>query len=128
MRSSISDVRKARMIGIDRLFAAEHARDVGGAFGLQFVERLDRIEAGVRRDDHIVAAEQRRILGQRFGRHHVERGAADLAGIERGDQRRLVDQRPARGVHDVGALLHLGEAAAFIRPRVAGSSGACTET
>lgn len=56
---------------IDRLPAAEHTRDVGGAFALQFLQRLDRIEGGVRRDDHVVAAEQGRLLGERLDRHHV---------------------------------------------------------
>src|SRR5581483_5880351 len=49
---------------IDGLFAAQHAGDIGGAFALQFLQRLDRIECCVRRDDHIVAAEQGRILGE----------------------------------------------------------------
>jgi hypothetical protein len=31
---------------IDRHFAREHSRDVAGAFGLQFIERFDRVERG----------------------------------------------------------------------------------
>ena len=33
---------------INRLLAAEDARDVAGAFGLQFLERFDRVERRVR--------------------------------------------------------------------------------
>src|SRR5581483_8185018 len=81
---------------IDRRFAAENAGYIACTLGLQFVERLDRIEAGVRGEDHIVAADQRGILGERLDRDDVEAGATDLSGIERGNQRRFVDQRAAR--------------------------------
>ena len=46
---------------------------------------------------------------QRLGVGHVERGAGDLAVAQGVQQRRLVDDRPARGVHQVGVGLHRGQ-------------------
>ena len=66
-------VHRSAPYRIDGFLAGEHARDVGRAFALQFLERLDRIKCRVRRDDDVVAAEQRGILGQRLDGHHVER-------------------------------------------------------
>src|SRR5262249_44459612 len=116
----------------------EHPRHVGGALGLQLRERLDRVERGVRREDDVVAADELGVFGQRLGRHHVERGAAEMAALERGDQRRLADQRAARGVHGQGGprAVLMSSAPGFIlrntsalnSPRVAGMSGAWTET
>ena len=51
----------------------------------------------------------REQLFERLSRHHVERGAAEMAGIQRRDQRRLIDQRPARGVDEECAVFYLGE-------------------
>src|SRR5437016_4431273 len=78
---------------IDRSLAAQYARDIRGTFGLQLFERLDRIEGGVRRENHVVAADKRRIAPERFGRDHVERGAAKLTAVERRDERSLIDER-----------------------------------
>ena len=51
--------RLHRLHRINRLLATEHARDVARALGLQFLQRLDRIECRVRREDYIVTADQR---------------------------------------------------------------------
>src|SRR5262249_16058424 len=51
---------------IDRLLAAQDPRHIGRTFGLQLLERLDRVEGGVRGEDDVVAAREPRILGQRL--------------------------------------------------------------
>ena len=51
--------KRSRTDRIDRLLTAEHARDVAGALGLQFLKRFDRVERRVRRDDDVVSAKQR---------------------------------------------------------------------
>src|SRR5262249_8570395 len=78
---------------IHRRLAAEHAGDVARAFGLQLLERLDRIETSVRREDHVRAADERRILRERLGSDHVEGSGTEVTGVERGDECRLVHQR-----------------------------------
>jgi len=40
---------------------------------------------------------------------HVEADARDRFGIQRRDQRFLVDDRPARGVDEIGGLFHQAE-------------------
>ena len=46
---------------------------------------------------------------QRLDVEHVEAGAGDLLSLQRGDQRRLVDDRAARGVDEIGRRLHQRE-------------------
>jgi hypothetical protein len=60
----------------------------------------------VRRDDDVIERQQR-IVGRRgLDLEDVEPGAGDAAGRERRDQRLLLDDRPARGVDQVGRRLH----------------------
>jgi hypothetical protein len=58
----------------------------------------------VRRDDDLRQLEQWTRV--RLGAEHVERGAGHLARPDRRDECVLVDQAPARGVHDPDAVLH----------------------
>src|SRR5258708_34273486 len=60
----------------------QHGDHFLGRLALQFDERLFRIEARMRCDDHIVAANERRPDGGLL-RHHVQGRARQLAGIER---------------------------------------------
>src|SRR5262245_38408999 len=55
--STRSGLHSSKLHRIDRRLAREDAGDVARAFGLQLLERLDRVECGVRGEDHVVAAE-----------------------------------------------------------------------
>src|SRR5262245_37825941 len=55
-RGSLPTLRRDR---VDRLLAAQHARDIARALGLQLVERVDRVEPGVWGEDHVGAADER---------------------------------------------------------------------
>ena len=62
----------------------------------------------MRGDDHVLAAEERRA-GRRLLRHHVQRRPRQLPGVQRRRQRRLVHDRTARRIDQVGGRLHLTE-------------------
>ena len=66
----------------------------------------------MRRDHHLVQPEQRRVGGG-LHREDVERRAGEAPVLERLRQRLLVDDPPARGVHEAGAVLHHRE---LVRP------------
>src|SRR5262252_7701841 len=115
-------LHSSKLHRIDWRLAREDAGDVARAFGLQLLERLNRVERGMRCQYHIVAAEERRILWQRLGRHHVERGAAEAtsaASSISGPRAVLMISAP---------IFILAKTSALTRPRVTGVSGACTET
>ena len=80
--------RKARTFAT----AMSSSRCAGGAGG----------PGDVRRDAAVLGRQQRVVGRRRLGREHVEPGPGDPARIQRLGQRRLVDQRPAAGVDQIG--------------------------
>ena len=68
----------------------------------------------MRRHDDVVEREQRPVV--RLRREDVESGAGELAGLECLDERLLVDQRPAGGIDDACAVLHLRDRLAVDHP------------
>ena len=63
----------------------------------------------MRRDHHVVELAEGMIGRQRLDGEHVDAGAGDLLLLQSLQQRRLVDDRSARGVDDIGRRLHAGE-------------------
>src|SRR6202035_2083633 len=62
--------------------------------------------AEMRRQHDVVELAERMIDRQRLDREHVDRGAGDLLLLQGFQQRGFVDDRPARGVDEVGRRLH----------------------
>ena len=58
----------------------------------------------MRGDDDIVHHQQRVVRQRRFGIGHVKRRAGQMSLLQDPDQRLLIDDRPARGVHQVAPL------------------------
>ena len=65
--------------------------------------------AEMRRDHDVVHLAERMVERQRLDVVDVEAGAGDRFGVQRRDQRLLVDDRPARGVDEIGGRLHQPE-------------------
>src|SRR2546426_8423808 len=84
-------------------FAVEDpVRDVFDCVPVErLVQRL-RSETDVRSCQHVCQPAKRMICGKRFLLEYIDCKTSNLFGFERIDQRRLFDQRPARGVDQVG--------------------------
>ena len=80
----------------------DHAGEIGAVV-------LRRHVAEMRREHDIVHLAQRMVERQRLDVEHVEAGAGDLVVAQGRQQRRLIDDRPARGVDDIGGRLHQAE-------------------
>src|SRR5579884_1849238 len=88
---------------------AQHAHHLVERLRPVQLDRLARVHRDVRRHDHVVHLEQRVVRVDRLVLENVESGAGQLAGPQRLDQRRLVDDRPAAGIDEVGGRLHQRE-------------------
>src|SRR5688572_5809335 len=65
---------------------------------------------GVRRQDHVVELQDRIVRRRRLLLEHVEPGARDAPLGEHPGQRLLIDDRPARGIDEIGGRLHQRQA------------------
>src|SRR5690242_12321757 len=65
--------------------------------------------AEMRSDHHVVELAEGMIDRQRLDREHVDAGARDLLLLQHLEERRLVDDRTARGIDDIGGRLHARE-------------------
>src|SRR5690606_5455440 len=88
----------ARVVALERHHGA--LEDLGADAAL----RLDGVRAQVRGEHDVVAADQGVVRGRRLEHEHVEPRCEDLAALEGPEQGRLVDDPPASGVHDDGAV------------------------
>src|SRR5665213_3598355 len=109
--------RTARLTVIKRLpwrddadrFAIQEAPNVLKDVGIIPLVVLLTDVAEMRRDDDVLDLAIGMIERQRLDVKHVEAGAGDLLLVERVEQRLLVDDRAARGVDQIGGLLHQPE-------------------
>ncbi len=115
-----SEPKHLRIDAIGRPIARKKRGDVVGNVMRHRFARLADGAAEMRREHDIGEFSQRRA-DLRFVLEYVEAGAGDLSALQRVDERGLVDNRPARGVDEVGGLLHQLElAGADLMPRFLG--------
>src|SRR6202521_4292007 len=96
-------------LGIDwisRHLPGEDADDFLGRLGLQFHQRLHRIEAHMRRQDYVVAADQRRGR-RRLLRQDIKSRPGELSRVECVRQSWFVHDGAACGVNQVSGWFHL---------------------
>src|SRR5262245_13890954 len=98
-----------RVGDVTRHLAAQHGKGALARAGAVQRHELVRPRDRVRREHDALEAVERRPRGERLLLEYVERRPCDALLGERTGERRLVDDRPASGVHQVCRRLHQPE-------------------
>ena len=96
-------------VPVSRRFALEPGVDALDHLAIVVAKTVLGDVAEMRRQHEVVELAERMVDRQRLDREHVDAGARDLLLRQRFQQRAFVDDRPARGVDEVGGRLHARE-------------------
>src|SRR5260370_36276180 len=104
-RAMASPSQDFRIDAVGRHLAVEEREDVVDRDIRHLLAYLDNGAAEMRRERDVGQLAQGSI-DLRLVLEHIEPGTRDALGLERAQQRRLVDDRPARGVDQERGRLH----------------------